>query len=141
MSTFSDEENAVMTDDAQIEQVESADDDLLDEAYEAHSPQGSFWSWLRAWFTGSSAAQLEELTEAIAQDPEVPSHYVLRGELYMQGGEYELAAIDFEQALQLAAARFETDDWGLLSQVLRDQAEYGLERAERRLARKQKRQS
>ena len=69
---------------------------------------------------------------------EAPSNYVQRGEIYMQMGEYELAVLDFEIALELAAEQFDEDKWGFLSQTQRDQAEYGLQRAQRKLARKRK---
>lgn len=83
-------------------------------------------------------AALDPLDQAIARRPNAATNYVLRGELYWRAGEYELAASDFESAFRLASAQFEADDWGLLSQALRDRAEQGLARAQRKMNRKRK---
>jgi hypothetical protein len=99
-----------------------------------------FWAWLRDLVFAPpriSARRLEALTEAIEREPQSIANYVLRGELLLAAGYDEEAERDFEQAVEMAARQFEQEDWGLLSQALRDQAEIGLEQARRRLKRKQ----
>jgi tetratricopeptide (TPR) repeat protein len=75
--------------------------------------------------------RLEELNQALTLYPETPATYVLRGELYLEMGEAELAADDFGRALGIASAQVETDDWGFISQVMQDRAEIGLANANR----------
>lgn len=102
---------------------------------EAVPPQPvSFMDWLRGLFSGPVAQRLDDLNEAIARHPQTASNYVLRGEIWLEQGEYEMAAADFERAQALAAGQFEQDEWGLVSQTLRDQAGHGLQRAMRKLA-------
>jgi hypothetical protein len=55
-------------------------------------------------------------------------------------GEDALALADFERAQTLAASRFERDNWGLVSQALRDRAAAGAADTTRRLMRAQGRQ-
>jgi tetratricopeptide (TPR) repeat protein len=96
----------------------------------------SWWSRLFARIfgeSGPSSERLERLDQAIVNQPNAAANYVLRGELYLQAGEPELAVADFERALDLASEQFGREDWGVLSQVMRDQAERGLELALRRL--------
>ena len=85
-------------------------------------------------FRGRSQEVIEErlhsLSRAIEDAPETPANYVLRGELYLEVGEYELAEADFQRGLELAAAQFETSDWGIVAQVMRDRAEAGLASAQ-----------
>jgi Tfp pilus assembly protein PilF len=71
------------------------------------------------------------LSLAIEHNPDTPANYVLRGELYLDVREYELAAADFQRALELASAQFEASNWGGIAQVMRDRAEAGLARARR----------
>lgn len=77
---------------------------------------------------GSASQRLAALTDAIAANPDSAGNYVLRGELFLQHGERELAYADFVKALTLAAAQLETDDWGLVEQAVQDRAEAGLRR-------------
>ncbi len=133
---FADEEDGLLMEAAQEPAAEELD--AAPVAADSESSQsGSFWSWLRGLFVGPDLRRLDELDEAIRLNPETAVNYVQRAELYMNWGEYALAAVDFETGLQLAADQFETESWGLLSQALRDQAEHGLERARRKLARTQ----
>jgi tetratricopeptide (TPR) repeat protein len=74
--------------------------------------------------------RLHSLSRAIEDAPETPANYVLRGELYLEVGEYELAEADFQRGLELAAAEFETSDWGIMAQAMRDRAEAGLASAQ-----------
>ena len=140
MASFSDDEIPVVADDeAEADPAESAE--VRDSALEDIHSQAGFGEWLRGLFFGSPDQRLDDLTDAVEENPAAPANYVLRGEVLMDIGEYELAAGDFEHALTLAAAQFDEEDWGLLSQTMRDQAAHSLERAQRKLARKGKRQS
>ena len=94
----------------------------------------TFMDWLRGLFSGPMAQRLDSLNEAIQRHPQAASNYLLRGEIWLDRGEYEMAAADFERARALAAEQFEEEAWGLVSQTLRDQAEHGLQRAMRKLA-------
>jgi hypothetical protein len=58
---------------------------------------------------------------------------VLRGEVYLQMGEYELALADFEIAQKLASEHLAVDNWGLVAQVMQDRALVGLAQAKRHL--------
>jgi tetratricopeptide (TPR) repeat protein len=133
MSPFPGEESRAVVDES-IDQWRAEQDD--GEATTAAQQPVSFWMWLRGLLAGPTVRRLDELTGMIRYNPQAPSNYVLRGEIYMRVGEYERAAADFEQALLLAGGQFDEEDWGLLSQTLRDQAGYGLERAQRKLARR-----
>jgi hypothetical protein len=100
-----------------------------------------FWRWLRDHVFAPprvSVRRLEALTQAIEREPQTVSNYVLRGELLLAAGYDEEAENDFAQAVEIAGRQFEKEDWGLLSQALRDQAEMGLEQARRKLGRKRK---
>lgn len=138
MSAFSPEENDTVADDASLDSVEVFEVDTFERVESPHAQTDSFWDWLRGLFSGPLDQRLDDLTDAINLYPEAPSNYVQRGEIYMQMGEYELAVLDFEIALELAAEQFDEDKWGFLSQTQRDQAEYGLQRAQRKLVRKRK---
>jgi len=107
------------------------DGELVD-VEEKSKPPESFWQRLRKIVFGSSEGieqRLRSLSLAIEKYPEAPANYVLRGELYLDVGEYELAQSDFQRALELASAQFEVSDWGGIAQVMRDRAEVGLEKA------------
>ena len=89
------------------------------------------WEQMWRWFApgrGEIMTRLNELTDAIAMSPEAPSNYVVRGELYMELREYELAEADFQRGFELAQTQFETADWGVMEQVMRDRALAGLEK-------------
>lgn len=77
---------------------------------------------------GGASQRLAALTDAIAANPDSAANYVMRGELFLQHGERELAYADFVKALTLAAAQLESDDWGLVVQAVQDRAEAGLRR-------------
>jgi uncharacterized protein HemY len=82
---------------------------------------------------------LRDLNHAIADHPEAPANYVLRGELALETRDYSQAAADFEKALELASAQVETENWGILAQAMQDRAYRGLTQARRHLQRKHKR--
>lgn len=101
----------------------------------------NLWDRILQWVSGRpklDMRRLEKLNDAVAQNPKSAVNYVLRGETYLSAGEAELAAIDFEIALELAQKQFERDNWGLVSQALRDRAEHGLQLAQRALKAKRK---
>ena len=111
---------------------ELAADDEFEDVDQVVSP--SLWERVLGWIINSrtlDVKRLEMLSEAVMQNPKSAVNYVFRGEEYLRAGETELAAADFETALELAQKQFEQDDWGLVSQTLRDQAERGLELAQR----------
>lgn len=98
--------------------------------------QPTGWQRLGNFFLGSAAdvaARLNNLTQAIDDEPESAVNYVLRAELYMQMREYALAQADFQRGYELAQTQFELADWGLLDQAMRDRALLGLEKVQRRL--------
>lgn len=102
---------------------------------ETAKPAESFWQRLKKALFGSNEGieqRLRSLSLAIEKYPQTPANYVLRGELYLGVGEHELAATDFQRALELASAQFEASDWGGIAQAMRDRAEAGLEKALRR---------
>jgi hypothetical protein len=77
---------------------------------------------------GGANSRLAALTDAIAANPDAAVNYVMRGELFLEHGERELAYADFVKALTLAAAQLETEEWGLVAQAVQDRAEAGLRR-------------
>ncbi len=77
--------------------------------------------------------RLRILSEAIEEAPESISHVVLRGERFLERGEYERAKVDFEAALALAENMDASAGWIVVEQVMRDRALYGLSVIERRL--------
>jgi tetratricopeptide (TPR) repeat protein len=72
------------------------------------------------------AERLIGLTRAIEEHPNEVVNYVVRGELYLDMGERERAAEDFQRALLLADAQFEKQRWGFVTQTLRDRVQAGL---------------
>ncbi len=72
--------------------------------------------------------RMGELTSAIEQFPDSPANYVLRGEMFLDGGDRDLAVADFETAIRLADQQAETADWGYVYRALADRAREGLRR-------------
>ncbi len=102
----------------------------------ASEPAESLWNRFRSflgWGVDRHQRRLEDLFKAIAANPDSPANYVLRGELYLQMGEYELAVADFEIAQKLASEHLAVDNWGLIAQVMQDRALIGLAQAKRHL--------
>ena len=131
------DEVAPISDDA--ENGESTDDSTeglqVWDAAEQPLAKPPFWVWLRdlVFRPPDVSQRLADLSVAIDERPQVAANYVLRGEVWLQVGDYQQAADDFATALILATEQFEEEDWGLLAQALRDQAEHGLEIARRKL--------
>jgi hypothetical protein len=73
-------------------------------------------------------SRVEVLTVAIEEHPDAPVNYVLRGEVLMDGGDQDLAAEDFQKALELAEAQAETANWGYIYRAVADRAREGLRR-------------
>ena len=89
----------------------------------------SFWHRVRRFFfqtAGEKAAEqrqrMADLNRAISDNPQAAANYLLRGELRLERGQYELARHDFMQAIELAEAQFENDQWGLVAQSVMDRA-------------------
>ncbi len=79
------------------------------------------------------AERLRELNVALRLYPESPTNYVLRGEFYLELGDYGRAADDFCKALGLACRQFDDDRWGIVAQSMQDRAQRGLKIAQRNL--------
>jgi tetratricopeptide (TPR) repeat protein len=77
---------------------------------------------------------LRSLNRAIAEHPEAPTNYVLRGELALEIKAYDQAISDFKKALELASIQVETSNWGIVAQVMQDRAQLGLSEAKRKAA-------
>jgi tetratricopeptide (TPR) repeat protein len=105
------------------------------------TPTGGFslsalWQTLRIMLFPTRAERsayltrrIESLSRAVAEYPDAPTNYVLRGELYLEFGDFTLAEADFRQALELAAKQVESEDWGVIAQVVQDRAQTGLAEA------------
>ncbi len=112
-------------------------------AFEADTSNKGFslsalWQNLRRAFLPTPkerAAQhnrrISRLSSAIEFSPDAPTNYVLRGELYMEIGDYASAVVDFRRALELATAQVENEDWGIIAQTMQDRAQEGLAEAQR----------
>jgi tetratricopeptide (TPR) repeat protein len=93
-----------------------------------------FWGRLRALFFGSDRdleRRLRALNQAIAGTENTPTNYVLRGELYLELGAYDLALADFEYAEKLATYQLDEHNWGFIAQAMRDRAQAGKAKAKR----------
>ncbi len=77
--------------------------------------------------------RLRDVSAAIDEMPASITPVVLRGELYLERGEYERAKADFEGALALAEKFDAAKGWLIIEQVMRDRALHGLRMAQRRL--------
>ncbi len=99
-------------------------------------PRPSLWDQLRELFRndrGTLIDRIADVDRAIELAPNAAGNYVLRGELYLESREYELAAADFEYGLELAQADYETSSWGLVAQAVQDRALNGLQKAARKM--------
>jgi hypothetical protein len=81
---------------------------------------------------------MRSLNRAIAEHPESPTNYVLRGELGIESKAYDQAISDFKKALELASIQVETSTWGIIAQVMQDRAHRGLAEARRKRAKRRK---
>lgn len=81
-----------------------------------------------------TSRRLYALTHAINIAPKTAVNYVLRGELYLERRQAELAAEDFATAYRLAEAELQRSGHtlGLLAQTIQDRALTGYEDAIRR---------
>lgn len=103
---------------------------------DASEPAEAFWTRLRSflgWSVDRHQRRLEDLFTAMTANPDSPANYVLRAELYLQMGKYDLAVADFEIAQKLASEHLAVDNWGLIAQVMQDRALIGLANAKRRV--------
>lgn len=76
----------------------------------------------------AAALRVEGLTRTIEAHPNSAANYVLRGEMLLKLKRYTAAEMDFRRALDLAAAQVESEDWGVVAQVMQDRALAGLKR-------------
>lgn len=67
------------------------------------------------------------LSNSIDESPDNMTLYALRGELYLERREPELAIADFERAVELAEKLDDAKGWNIVEQVMRDRALYGLQ--------------
>jgi tetratricopeptide (TPR) repeat protein len=117
----------------------AGDQQAPDETPEPAAAPLTFWDRIR-YMLGPSRTErvlraehrLHDLDDAIARNPDEAANYVLRGELALETGQPELAAADFQRALELAHAAVEKEEWGLVAQVMQDRALVGLRSALRR---------
>lgn len=72
--------------------------------------------------------QLGALTALIEREPDVPVHYLVRGEEWLLYGDVDRARDDFLTAQRLAAELASTRNWGYLAQAYVDRCEVGLRR-------------
>ncbi len=128
-------ETGVLLEETPADEAEAAPATVaaLDEA-----PRAGLWERVSSIFSGGNnrIRRLEALDWAIKARPEAPMNYVLRGELYSEMGEYELAHEDFGWALEQASRQVNEADWGIVAQAVQDRALRGLEQAQRRLSRR-----
>jgi tetratricopeptide (TPR) repeat protein len=103
-------------------------------------PKPSLWQgFLKRFFPTKSdreekaTERLRELDDLIAVYPTAPMNYVLRGELFYDVRQYELALPDFQRAVELAQDEFDHADWGIAAQVVGERALVGLKRTQNRL--------
>jgi tetratricopeptide (TPR) repeat protein len=94
----------------------------------------TFWQKLRRFFFASAeerredeVQRLRELNDSIERFPQAAVNYLLRGEWHLEQKQYDYAQEDFTKAIELAAADYERDAWGLSAQVIADRARHGLE--------------
>lgn len=82
------------------------------------------------------------LSNSIGESPDNMTLYALRGELYLERREPELAIADFERAVELAEKLDDAKGWNIVEQVMRDRALYGLKvaRGELRQSHRRRRQ-
>ncbi len=85
-----------------------------------------------------TSRRLYALTHAITVAPDAAVNYVLRGELYLERGQFTRAAEDFAAALEIAEKemRQDTQSLGVLAQTIQDRALTGYETAIRQQKRK-----
>ena len=121
-----------------------ADGELLPESaglWQKPKPKSKL-GWFRRLFPGSAPsglqARLWDLDQTISAYPDSPSNYVVRGEIYLDMGEAELAYADFSIAWKLATEQIESANWGLIAQAMQNRAEAGLAEAQRRMARRER---
>lgn len=91
-------------------------------------------SW-RTWFRPSARYEerLRALDEAIAAHPQAAANYVLRGDLLLKLDRPAEAQADYQRALEFAARAVESEDWGVVAQVVQDRALAGLREAFNRI--------
>lgn len=67
--------------------------------------------------------RLYALDVAIDRYPDAPVNYLLRGEYWLEQGDFQQAQADFIKVCDLAAQALETSDWGYITQSYLDRAE------------------
>jgi tetratricopeptide (TPR) repeat protein len=94
-----------------------------------------FWEMVGRPSPRGRAAQIEALSSAIAQSPDLPALYLYRAEAYAGFGQFRQAVADFQRAAELADGQCKTKSWGVVAQVIRDRALRGLKQAQAQAAR------
>jgi hypothetical protein len=110
-----------------------AEESVLDE--ESHPVWQRFLWWVRPPQDMREKANADRflwLDDAIYREPDVAVNYVIRGELYLERGEIENAAADFERGEELAQREFAERRWGVVAQAMRDRARRGIEETRKR---------
>ncbi|MCA9892342.1 MAG: hypothetical protein KC615_05130 [Anaerolineae bacterium] len=109
--------------------VESLDEVFLDEADSGSTKRRPGLLARLAGWIGISAPieeKLQALNQSIQLEPEAPTAYVLRGEIFVKKKQYHLAKADFERAIVLTDEMIHSARWGVVAQAMRDRALEGL---------------
>ena len=109
--------------------VESLDEAFLDEADSGSTKRRPGLLVRLAGWIGISAPieeKLQALNQSIQLEPEAPTAYVLRGEIFVKKKQYHLAKADFERAIALTDEMIHSARWGVVAQAMRDRALEGL---------------
>lgn len=87
-----------------------------------------FLARIRAFFEVERQNRLEELNTALESAPDNASLYLLRGEAWLEVGQFGSAIADFQAALELVEAAMPQARWGYLYETVAQRAWENLRR-------------
>ena len=106
------------------------DEEAADTATQTNLDNLSLWQLVRRFFykTATERRQerewrMQQLDDAIEHQSDAAVNYLLRGELYYEAKQYNLARADFAQAKALAIVQLQDERFGLAAQAIQDKAE------------------
>lgn len=106
------------------------DEEVAHTAIQTNLDDLSLWQLIRRFFykTATERRQerewrMQQLDDAIEHQPNAAVNYLLRGELYYEAKQYNLARADFAQAKAFAVVQLEDERFGLAAQAIQDKAE------------------